>query len=272
MPRRLLDDLASPLEGEPSMAFRTQVPDFAKIALKDAAFRLWRLSDRLFRGPFDKYDFQTRQVLHRCLRPDSNCVDVGAHAGHILRDILSASPRGHHLAVEPVPRFHELLARKFGTRVTLLDCALSDHEGETEFVWFPERPALSGFRERAMTSDYRPERFRVRTRRLDDVVPRGQRIDLVKIDVEGAELQVLRGATETLRTWRPIVLLETGPGGADEYGTRPEEVFDLLAGAGLVVSVMEYWLAGKPPLSRDEFLGRYLKGYDFFFMAYPPHA
>ena len=254
------------------MALRTQGPDFAKLALKDAAFHLWRLADRLFQGPFEKYDFQTRQVLRRCLRPDSNCVDVGAHAGHILRDMVAAAPRGRHLAVEPVPRFHELLARKYGARVTILDCALSDHEGEAEFVWFPERPALSGFRERRMTTEYRPDRFRVRTRRLDDVVPAGQRIDLVKIDVEGAELQVLRGAAATLRAWRPIVLFETGPGGADEYGTRPEEIYDLLAAAGLVVSVMEYWLAGKPPLSGEEFRERVLKGYDFFFMAYPPPA
>jgi FkbM family methyltransferase len=258
-----------PWKVTPSMALRTQVPDFAKVALKAAAFHLWRLADRVFQGPFDKYDFQARQVLRRCLGPDSNCIDVGAHAGHILREMLAAAPRGRHIAIEPVPRFHALLARKYGGRVTLVDCALSDREGEVEFVWFPERPALSGFRERRMTADYRPERFRVRTRRLDDLVPAGQRIDLLKIDVEGAELQVLQGATETLRSSRPIVLFETGPGGADEYGTRPEEVFDLLTGAGLVVSVMEYWLARKPPLSREEFVGRFLKGYDFFFIAYP---
>ncbi len=251
------------------MRSRAWVPDGAKLALKEAAYGFWALAEKLVAGPFEKYDFQTRQVLRRCLRPDSNCVDVGAHAGHILREMLAAAPRGRHLAIEPVPRFHALLARKYGARVTLLDCALSDREGEAEFVWFPERPALSGFRERTMTADYRPERLRVRMRRLDDVVPAGQRIDLVKIDVEGAELQVLRGAVQTLHAWRPIVLFETGPGGADEYGTRPEEIFDLLAGAGLAVSVMEYWLAGKPALSREEFLGRFLKGYDFFFMAYP---
>jgi FkbM family methyltransferase len=254
------------------MRSRAWVPDGAKLVLKEAAYGVWALAEKLVAGPFEKYDFQTRQVLRRCLRPDSNCIDVGAHAGHILREMLAAAPRGQHIAIEPVPRFHALLARKYGARVTLFDCALSDREGEAEFVWFPERPALSGFRERKLTTGYRPERFHVRTRRLDDLVPPGRRIDLVKIDVEGAELQVLRGAAETLRAWRPVVLFETGPGGADEYGTRPQEVFDLLAGAGLVTSVMEYWLAGKPPLSRDEFLGHYLKGYDFFFMAYPPQA
>lgn len=252
------------------MISRARVPDFAKVALKEAAYRIWELADALVAGPFEKYDFQTKQVLRRWLRPDSTCIDVGAHAGHILREMLAAAPQGRHFAFEPVPRFHAHLARKYGTRVTLFDCALSDRDGESEFVWFPERPALSGFRERKMTAGYRPERIRVRTRRLDDVVPPERKIDLVKIDVEGAELQVLRGAHETLRTSRPVVLFETGPGGADEYGTQPEEVFDLLVDAGLAVTVMEYWLAGKPPLSRDEFLARFRKGYDFFFMAYPP--
>lgn len=254
------------------MVARAHVPDFAKIGLKQLAYRLWVLSGKLFTGPFDKYDFQTVQVLRRCLRPDSNCIDVGAHAGHILREMLAAAPRGRHIAIEPVPEYHALLARKYGARVTLFDCALSDRDGAAEFVWFPERPALSGFKQRGMTAAYRPETLRVATRRLDDLVPPATRIDLIKIDVEGAELQVLEGATETLRTSRPIVLFETGPGGADEYGTAPEQIFDVFARAGLHVTVMEYYLAGKPPLSRDEFCGQFHKGYNFFFMAYPHGA
>ncbi len=251
------------------MSLRTRVPDGVKVALKDAAFRVWRLADRVFRGPFDKYDFQAIQVIRRCLRPDATCVDVGAHAGHLLREMLAAAPRGRHFAIEPIPAMHALLRRKYGARVTLFDCALSDRDGTASFVWYPERPALSGFRSRDMTAAYRPVPLTVQTRRLDDLLPADVKVDLVKIDVEGAELQVLQGAAATLRRSRPVVLFETGLGGADEYGTQPEQVFDLLASAGLAISVMEYWLAGKPPLSRDEFLGQFRKGYNYFFMAHP---
>jgi hypothetical protein len=62
---------------------------------------------------------------------------------------------------------------------------------------------------------------------------------LIKIDVEGAEEQVLRGALETIRRHQPVVVLEHGNSAA-AYGTRPDDVFRLLCDeAGLRIFDMD---------------------------------
>jgi hypothetical protein len=95
-------------------------------------------------------------------------------------------------------------------------------------------------------------------------------VRLVKVDVEGAELQVLRGALGTLRRHRPFVLFEHGLGAADRYGTEPEQVHDLLAGdVGLRVTLMSRWLRGQPPFGREEFADAFRAGRAFFFLAHP---
>ena len=91
---------------------------------------------------------------------------------------------------------------------------------------------------------------------------------LVKIDVEGAELQVLRGAVETIRRCKPTIVFEHGIGGADCYGTEPEDVYDLLDGEEMAVSTLDGWLAGAVPLSRAAFADEFRSGRNFYFLAH----
>src|SRR5205807_3389379 len=111
--------------------------------------------------------------------------------------------------------------------------ALSDRAGERDFVYVRTLPGWSGFRARPYPGEQRTETIRVRTERLDDALPEGLVPALVKIDVEGAELEVLRGAIETIGRHRPVVVFEHGAGSADHYGTTPAAVWDVLDDAGL---------------------------------------
>jgi hypothetical protein len=69
---------------------------------------------------------------------------------------------------------------------------------------------------------------------LDGFVDRAglQRVDYIKIDVEGAELKVLHGGQQTIRAHSPIIQLETTDDFAERFGARSHDVFDLLADLG----------------------------------------
>jgi FkbM family methyltransferase len=195
-------------------------------------------------------DHAVRVVLATALRRTSNAIDVGANEGAMLAGIVRVAPEGRHIAYEPIPELHERLVAAY-PEVDVRRAALSDVAGDALFAHVVDAPAYSGLRERADLPDGASEvrRIGVRTERLDDVLPDGYVPALVKVDVEGAELHALRGAVDTLERHRPFVLFEHGAGGADLYGSRPGELFDLLDGAGLRIFDLE----GDGPYSRDRF-------------------
>jgi FkbM family methyltransferase len=166
-------------------------------------------------------------LLERLLEPGSDCLDVGAHEGAVLREVVRLAPGGRHVAWEPLPAQAARLRERFPS-VDVREAALSDHAGERPFAHVLDEPGWSGFVARPTPAGGRVETIAVRCERLDDALPEGVRPVFVKIDVEGAEEQVLLGASETLRRHRPIIAFEHGAGSADHYGTTPERIHDLL--------------------------------------------
>ena len=220
-----------------------------------------------------QYDEQTRAVIKRACRPDATCLDIGCHKGEVLDLMLAAAPQGRHFGFEPLPDLCAELVRRYQQpgRATISSVALSNARGTATFNYVISNPAYSGLQKRHYDKpDEQDTTIEVQTDRLDDVLPDDQRVDLIKIDVEGAELQVLQGAVSTLRRTRPVVIFEHGLGAADCYGTRPEQVYDLLTEeAGLQVSLMKRWLSHEPPLSRAEFVRQFEQGKNYYFIAYP---
>jgi FkbM family methyltransferase len=191
-------------------------------------------------------------LIAATLTPDAHAIDVGAHSGALLREIVRVAPAGRHIAYEPLPHCSEQLRREF-PQVDVRDAALSDHTGTTSFIHVEAAPEYSGLRERAYPGfEHSPrERLTVRTERLDDALPEGYRPALIKIDVEGAELLVMRGAVETLKTHRPVVIFEHGIGAAERYGYGPQDVYDLLCRE---VGMRIFDLDGEGPYSCERFI------------------
>ena len=219
----------------------------------------------------DLYDEQTREIIRTRLPREAVCIDVGCNKGVILDLLIRHRPDGRFFAFEPNPRLADVLRRKYrrNPRVTVFELAAYSEPGETTFYVDRDSAGLSGLRDRSTPEAPRNTvPLRVRTDRLDDVIP-DVSPDFVKIDVEGAEFQVLEGARAMLARSRPIVVFEFGLGGADFYGTSPDMVFDLFAEHGMRVSLMGDFLAGRPALDRDEFRRHYAEHTHYYFVAHP---
>ncbi|OON68020.1 FkbM family methyltransferase [Hymenobacter sp. CRA2] len=220
-----------------------------------------------------QYDEQTRAVIKRVCRPESTCIDIGCHKGEVLDLMLAAAPQGRHFGFEPLPDLYAELKRRYADtgKAQILNVALSNATGTATFNYVISNPAYSGLQKRTYDKpDEQDTTIEVQTDLMDRVIADTQRVDLIKIDVEGAELQVLEGAVETLRRTRPVVIFEHGLGAADCYGTRPEQVYDLLTEkAGLRVSLMKRWLRQEAPFTRQEFVQQFEQGKNYYFIAYP---
>jgi len=205
-----------------------------------------------------------RERMAELIQGDSDCLDVGAHEGAVLGEMIRLAPHGRHTAWEPLPEFAELLRTRHPA-AEVRQAALSDHEGERDFFLVLDDPGWSGFRERETPSGGGVEEITVRTERLDDVLAADRRPAFLKIDVEGAEAEVLRGAFRTLHEHRPAIAFEHGLGSADHYGTTPEEVHDLLTGLSYEI----FGLDLEGPYTRERFAQIFATAERVNFLALP---
>jgi FkbM family methyltransferase len=188
-------------------------------------------------------------ILASALRSDTTYVDVGTNRGQILREAVRLAPAGRHVAFEPIPALAEELARSFAS----VDCrrlALGASAGVAEFCHFTSLDGWSGLRRSPEISDERghPQYIEVQVSTLDAEL--GElRPGMIKIDVEGAELDVLQGAHAVLSGARPIVLFEHVVAAARLYGSQSGALWDLFAELGYRV----FAVTGEGPIARAAF-------------------
>jgi len=216
------------------------------------------------------YDKQTYKIMKRVLTDKSNCVDVGAATGSILKQMRKFAPKGVHYAFEPLPHLYHKLVEGFPS-VKVFPYALSDSEGTASFCHVTNCPGYSGLRRRHYDfGEPEIEEITVETRLLDHIYPADLHCDFLKIDVEGAEMLVLRGAANLIKRCKPYIVFEHGLGGSDYYGVTSCDAYDLLVGEyGLGISLMEDWLEGKPELTRNDFKEQFDHCTNYYFIAHP---
>jgi FkbM family methyltransferase len=152
-------------------------------------------------------------IIGALCKPGDTFVDVGANIGNwTLEAARFVGPQGRVLAIEPVPHMAEALrktarANRLG-HVAVAEVALAETAGTRSFS--VERGNTGGSRLGTMSGDV--QGITVRTAPLDAVVEEQglQRLDVLKIDVEGFEAEVLAGAAQSLARFRPAIYMECG--------------------------------------------------------------
>ncbi len=169
-------------------------------------------------------------------------LDVGAHIGFFsMRAAVRLGKTGRILAFEPNPETLKLLrdnvAANHAENVIVEPIACTDREQTLTLYAAPSMNtgASSLARENADLSAEEPPRpYTVRGRPIDDVVRELNlaRVDAIKIDVEGAEVYVLRGAVNTLKRFHPKLVVEQVPRQLASLQTTLEDLIAVLKEAG----------------------------------------
>lgn len=163
------------------------------------------------------------------VREDSLCVDVGANAGAVLSMMIDAAPNGTFVAFEPLPRYAQQLAVTFPA-VDVRDVAVAAQIGEATFHEVVEDQAMSGLYEQEYPRKMTLRDSTVRTSTLDEEL-RGTSPSLIKIDVEGAECDVLDGGHDVVAEALPWMIIEHYAGAASGGGS-PERLHGQLTELG----------------------------------------
>lgn len=190
-----------------------------------------------------------RAVLAAALPAAGGFVDVGTNRGQVLAEAVRLAPEGQHIAFEPIPALAAELRARFPT-VECRELAVGARRERASFCHFRELDGWSGLRRNPAVSDEqgRPEYIEVEVSTLDEEL-RGRSPQVVKIDVEGAELAVLEGASRLLAEVRPLIVFEHVAEAAALYGDAAEAIWDLLRGARYRITTV----TGEGPVSRERF-------------------
>lgn len=196
------------------------------------------------------------------LTPEANTIDVGAHLGSQLSMFVDLAPQGSHMAFEPVPQKARWLRSKF-PGVDVRQIALCNTAGEGKFFVNVTQPGYSGLRPHAAANDVL-RRIVVQQSTLDASTEPRQEVDMIKLDVEGAELFVLQGAEQLLARCRPTLLFESTRSAMQPYGLTPDSMYTFLSERGYRVFLPRSFVNGGLPLEREEFA----EAHEYPFLAF----
>ena len=153
------------------------------------------------------YEIRKRQAFEALIVPKSVVYDIGANVGYFsLMAAVLAGPDGKVFAFEPLPRnisyLHKHIKLNKINNIQVIEAAVSQHEGES-FFELGASTAMGHISENG--------EIKVRMVSLDAMLESGQLPppDFMKVDVEGAEFDVLCGARILLETHRPVLFLDT---------------------------------------------------------------
>jgi FkbM family methyltransferase len=198
------------------------------------------------------------EVFEGALRTGGVVVDVGAYLGYFtLLAARRVGETGRVVAFEPHPDSRRALrenltANGFADRVAVVGKAIAATPGTRTFFLDGADESESG-----LDRTGRPARaVRVDCARGDDALPAGdvlgaRRVDVVKVDVEGREIDVLDSLRGTLTSSRPALFVECNPEALGRAGASAERLLERIAELGLAAYVIDEDARSLRPVTND---------------------
>src|SRR5262249_53132467 len=183
---------------------------------------------------YNRYGRETLEVFRSFVRPGDIVIDIGAHVGFFtlfLAELVTC--QGRVYSFEPDVRARKSLERSVAASkmewVTVSPFALASKSGTTRFYLargLGSSSAVKGEQQIDATETV------VSTISLDELIQRGDitgSVRLLKIDIEGFELDAIRGMSELLKRDRPVMLIEVNEEMLNARGVTPECLFNVLS-------------------------------------------
>ena len=197
----------------------------------------------------------TKLVVTLC-QPNKTFIDVGAHIGSIISSVAHNDSSITIVAVEAIPQKVRKLRQKFPL-VEFHGCAVGESSGEVSFFINNDQSGCSSMGTPTDSNKDSISEIKVPLNRLDELVS-SDKVDVIKIDVEGAELGVLRGASELLKKSRPTIMFESGPEMDDGLGYTKKAMYQFLASNDYAVVVPNRVAHNDSGLTEDGFIESHL--------------
>lgn len=194
---------------------------------------------------FGKYEERDSTYIREAIRETDVCIDVGANTGYYSVLLGRLARRGRVHAFEPIPLNYHLLCANLLVNglanVTASCCAIGDADGEADFFVAADS-AYSSLRHTGRRPNMATMPVTLRT--LDGYCNEHEieGVDFIKVDVEGAEERVLKGACQVLseKTRRPrLLMLELYQPMLGQQGTSIDRILEGMKGYGYDPFVVE---------------------------------
>jgi FkbM family methyltransferase len=193
---------------------------------------------------WNDFEPDVRIKIQSLLRPQDIVIDAGANFGfHSLIAARLVGASGRVFAFEPLPRAYRCLKRNLALNgienVVAENLALGDRESIAPIYTFTDQPDTHASMYAAVGGV--SEAFECRVITLDSYVQDNlpdRRIRLIKLDVEGYELTVLKGASSVLDQMRPDLIVEFNPRTSAAAGYTQQELMDFLVQRGYSLQLL----------------------------------
>jgi FkbM family methyltransferase len=178
---------------------------------------------------FPNYENELRKSYTALIDKSDIVIDIGAHSGMHLGIFLNLVGDGGSVwGFEPLPNQFALMKKNFSSHknVILVNKALSDKVGTFDFFEVDGTPEESSLVIRDHYNDpskAMPNKISVEVDKLDNYLDKFSKIDYIKIDAEGAEMNILEASVKILKRFRPILSIEYGYPTYHMFGfTKPD--------------------------------------------------
>lgn len=180
------------------------------------------------------YDAPTKNVIHAHLPRGGVFVDVGANVGY--HSIAASETASLVIAIEASPKTARLLSesvlRNKRSNVKVENKACSERQGTA--CLFLSAATNQGKNSLCSENANSQTSIAVAADTVDHILSKYalERVDVIKIDTEGAELSVLRGMTQTIMRYHPVITIELNDSLLSGFGTTTEEITQFLISFG----------------------------------------